>query len=68
VLPYTHPLTVAARLGVEVGDLRREYAHDHVASVRAVHAAIKADRRRRAEALRTPVEPAIEYPPKRGAA
>ena len=38
-LPYTHPIVVAARLGVEVGYLRRQHRADMVAAGHALASA-----------------------------
>lgn len=35
-LPHTHPLVVAARAGLEVGDLRREHRREAVATSQAI--------------------------------
>lgn len=40
LLPYTHPLLAAARLGLEAGDARRANRHAHVQDSQAIAAMI----------------------------
>lgn len=64
-LPAAHPLVVAARSGIEVGDQRRAHRRDEAETSRQVCAGWLAERAARRTRRWDRITPAITYPPAR---